>query len=133
MAKMKIIGDVCVIESLHTLADLQTLQKYAPKSLSLFETNEDGKREEIFRVCTTTGKGSIGTFGASFASESHDERKVATITMALPSDVEDAVEYVAEAVGLAIVNLNKVEAQIPAALEHVAADKAAVMANIELA
>ncbi len=133
MANIKIVGDVAVIESAFTLDELKTLQKYAPKSLSLFEADEDGKKAEAFRVGVTAGKGSIGQFGASFASASHDERKVATITMAIPTDVEDAKEYVAEAVGLAIVKLNKIEEQIPEALAQVEADKAAVMANIELA
>ena len=132
MAKIKIVGDVCVIESTQTLESIKTLEKYNPKALFLYEEDEDGKKKQVFRVCSTPGKGSIGQYGASFGSESHDGRGVATITMCLPEDIDDAKEYVADAVGLAIVRLNKVEEQFTEALAKVDADKAAVLENIEL-
>lgn len=133
MAKIKVVGDVMVVESTQTLEDIKTLEKYNPKALFLYEEDEDGKKKQVFRVCSTAGKGSIGQYGASFGSETHDGRGIATITMCLPDGVEDAKEYVAEAVGLAIVRLNKVEEQFAEALTKVEADKAAVLENIELA
>lgn len=133
MAKIKVVGDVMVIESTQTLDDIKTLEKYNPKALCLYEPDDDGKRQVVFRVASTCGKGSVNQYGAAFGSSSHDERGVATITMSLPDYVEDAREYVAEAVGLAIVKLNKVEEQFGEALAVVAADKEAVLENIELA
>lgn len=133
MAKIKVVGDVMVVESTQTLESIKTLEKYNPKALCLYEVDDDGKKQVTFRVATTPSKGSINQYGAAFGSTSHDDRGVATITMALPDGVEDAKEYVAEAVGLAIVKLNKVEEQFAEALAQVESDKAAVLENIELA
>ena len=133
MAKIKVVGDVMVVESTQTLESIKTLEKYNPRALFLYEEDEDGKKKQVFRVASTTGKGNIGQYGASFGSETHDGRGIATITMCLPDGIEDAKEYVADAVGLAIVRLNKVEEQFADALAKVDADKAAVLENIELA
>lgn len=133
MAKVTIVGDAMVVTSIAKLEDIKTLEKYAPKALSLFEKDEDGKKEEVFRVSTTTGDGSIGEFGASFASVTHDEAKLATITMCIPKGITDAKEYAAETIGKAVMALNKVEAQFKAALEGVEAEKKAVRENITIA
>ena len=132
MANIKIVGDAMVVVSSHTLEDIQTLEKYAPKALSLYEANEDGKREEVFKVCTTTGAGSVGKYGVSFSSSTHDEAKLAAVTLCIPADVEDAKEYAADQVGYAVMKLNQVEAQIPEALRQVEAERAEVLRNISV-
>ena len=132
MAKIKIVGDVYVVESTATLEDIITLEKYNPKALCLQEINDDDKKQTVFRVGSGCEEGVINQYGATFASSSHDERSVATITKKIPSWVEDAKEYVAEEVGVAIVKLNKVEEQFAAALSEVEAQKATVLENIEL-
>lgn len=133
MAKITIVGDAMVVTSTKTLENLKTLEKYRPKALRLYETNDEGKREEIFTVGTTKGTGSINQYGASFASSTHDEAKLATITLPIPAGTADAKEYAAEKIGVAITLLNKVEAQIDGALADVAADKAKVLENITVA
>lgn len=136
MAKITIAGDAYVVTSSKTLESIQTLEKYRPNALKLFETNpENGKREAVFAVGTTAGQGSINAYGASFCSVAHDGSGLATITLPLPAvpaggDVKKAV---AEAVGVAIINLNKVEAQIDAALDSVRSEKNAVMETITVA
>lgn len=47
--------------------------------------------------------------------------------------MEDAKEYAADKVGYAVMKLNKVEAQIPAALRQVEMERAEVLSNITLA
>ena len=133
MAKITIAGDAIVITSSQKLEDIKLLEKYRPKALSLFETGENGKKDEVFKVGSTTGEGGITQFGASFGSTTHDDEKFATITMSLPRGVTDAKKYVADTVGVAILNLNKVEAQFAEALAEVVAEKAAVMENITVA
>lgn len=127
MAKVTIVGDAAVITSSKTLESIKTLEKYRPKALSLY--SEDGS-EALFTVGSTVGKGSIGKYGASFGSASHDEDKFATITMEIPAGVKDAEDWAVEEIGVAINNLNKVEAQLDAALEDVAAELAEVRSNI---
>ena len=133
MAKITIAGDAVVITSTQKLEDIKLLEKYRPKALCLYETGENGKKEEVFKVGSTSGEGAISMYGASFGSTTHDEEKLATITITLPRGVADAKQYVADAVGVAILNLNKVEAQFAEALADVTAEKEAVMENITVA
>ena len=133
MAKITIVGDALVVTSAKTLEAIKTLEKYRPKALRLYETDEDGKKQEAFVVGSTKGNGSINQYGASFNGVTHDDQKLATITMQIPAGTTDAVEYAAEKIGVAIIMLNKVEAQIDEALAEVAAEKATVRENIVLA
>lgn len=133
MAKITIVGDAMVVTSTKTLENIKTLEKYRPKALRLYETNDEGKREEVFSVGTTKGSGSINQYGASFGSCTHDEARLATITLPVPADTESVKEYAADKFGVAITMLNKVEAQIDGALAEVAAEKAKVLENISIA
>lgn len=130
MAKVIIAGDALVVKSSKSLEDLKTLEEYCPKALRLVETDENGKKEEIFRVETASGRGSINRNGATFTSATHDEEGLATITVPIPADVQDVVDYAAKTVGKAVVLLNKVEEGLDAALAQVEADKAEVRSNI---
>lgn len=130
MAKITVVGDAIVITSAKSLEDIQKLEKYRPKALKLFEADENGKKEEAFRVCTVKEGGSISRHGAAFGSATRDEQGLATITMTIPQGVEDAQEYALEKIGTAIISLNKVEAQFDAALADIESDVAAVKAAI---
>lgn len=95
--------------------------------------DEDGK-EPIFAIGTTEGCGNINQVGASFGRESHDDDKYATITMVAGCATDgDIKEWVADRIGTAIINLNKLEEKLPAVLEEIAAEKAEVMSNITVA
>lgn len=131
--KITIAGDSIVVTSSKTLADIKKLEKYAPKALALVEKNDDGEKEEIFRVSSTNGTGSINQYGASFGSVTHDDKKLATITMSIPQGVEDAVKYAAEVVGKAGMLLNRVEAQFDGALKSVDDEMQQILDNIKVA
>lgn len=133
MARITIAGDAIVITSTKTLEDIKKLEKSNPKALTLFETNEDGKKEEVFTVGSTNGNGSINGFSAAFGSVTHDERKLATITMLIPSGVEDAMEYAYEKIGGSLSKLKKVEEQMGPAIANAAREKAAFMAELGVA
>jgi len=132
MAKILVAGDAVVITSSRKLEEIKELEKYLPKALFLYETDDDGKKQPVFRVCSTKGAGSISKAGVAFGSVAHDGSGLATLTAKLPDGVEDAKAYVADEYGFAVVQLNKVEAGIDAALAQVSADKAAIEANIEI-
>lgn len=127
MARIIIAGDAMVIESAHTMEDIKTLEKHSPKALALVDA--DGKTE-IFRVGTTSGKGNINTYGASFGSSAKNADKKAIITMEIPAGVTDVKAYAEETVGVAINHLNKVEAQFEAALASVKAEMEKVRSSI---
>ena len=130
MAKITIAGDVVVITSTNTLEDIKSLEKYNPGVLEL----RDEKGENvIFKVGSTKGEGDIGKFGASFGRVSHDDKKLATITVKIPEEVEDAEEYAVEEFGLYINNLEKIEKQFSGALSDVKSVKENIRNKITIA
>lgn len=131
MAKIKIAGDAMVITSSKKLEDIKLLEKYSPRALRLIK-DVDGEKEEIFSVATTTGKGSISTYGACFGSAAHDGTGLATITLEIPSDVKDAEAYAEERIGVSILRLNELEKQFDEAIAAVVTQKEEIKANIEV-
>ena len=132
MAKIVIAGDAVVVTSAMKLEDLRTIQKYRPEELIL-KGGEDGK-EPIFGIGVTDYDGSINKVGASCGRESHDGEKLATITMYVDGKYPDDIkEWVADTIGNAIINLNKLEEKLPAVLEEIEAEKANILSNITIA
>ena len=130
MAKVTIAGKAIVIASAVKLADLENLKKYKPKSLILMG-GDDGK-ESIFGVGVVPGStGKIGRNGVEFGEKNADG--FATMTILAPADVKDMKEYVADTYGASLMNLAKLEEQLPAAVAEIAAEKQAVMENINIA
>ena len=132
MAKILVAGDAVIITSSRKLEEIKELEKYNPKALFLYEEDDDGKLQKVFRAGSTSGTGVISKSGVFFAGEARDGSGLATITAQIPDGIEDAKAWVADEFGYAVVQLNKVEAGIDAALAKVAADKAAIEANIEI-
>lgn len=132
MAKIVIAGDAVVVTSSLKLEEIRTVEKYRPNELVL-KGGEDGK-EPIFAIGVTEGCGNINEVGASFGRETHDEEKLASITMCTGAGITgDIKEWVAERIGGAIIKLNKLEEKLPAVLEEIEAEKAEVMSNITVA
>lgn len=132
MAKVVIAGEAVVVTSSVKLADLRKIAKYRPEALVL-KGGEDGK-EPIFRVGVCSGSGKINKYGAEFGTETHDDAKLATITLVVSEGMSgDVREAVAESIGTSILNLNKLEATIPAILAEIDAEKGAILDNITVA
>ena len=133
MAKITIAGDAVVITSTQTLENIKALEKYRPSALTLYEENENGKRVAVFKVGSTSGNGAAGTFGISFNGVTHDDQRLATVTLPAPAGAADIKDAVAEMYGAIVLALEKVEAQIADAVAAVAAEREAVKANITIA
>ena len=127
MAQIIIAGDSMTVKSAFTLEDIKTLEKYRPKALTLYA--EDGKTE-VFKVGSTTGRGSINQYGASFGSASKDDAKNAIITLDIPSDTTDAKAFAEDKIGVAILHLNRLEEKFGEVLAGIAEEKTAVLSNI---
>lgn len=131
MAKVTIAGKVIVITSALKLEELETVKKYQPKALVLLG-GEDGK-EPIFAVGVVRGSaGKIGNVGVEFGEETQTE-KLATMTLMAPADVKDMKEYVVDKYGAALMNLAKLETNLPAVIGAIAAEKQSIMDNISVA
>lgn len=131
MAKIVVAGDAVVITSELKLEDIKTVKKYRPDALTLCG-GEDGK-EPIFTMDVASGSGSINKYGVVFGSETRDEHKLAQLTMVMPGVEKDVEEHVADKIGGAVMNLNKLEAIFPEVIAEINAEKAAIMDCITVA
>ena len=129
MSKTTIAGNSYVITSDIPAADLETVKKYRPTALTLI--NEETK-ETYFRVGIASGTSSLNDHGISFGGVTNDERRLATATLSIPPEVEDAKQYVLDKAGTALANLNKIETGITGALKDIKAEHEAISANIKV-
>ena len=127
MANTTIAGNSYVIESAVSMADLETVKKYRPSALAITDPET---QETLFKV--GLGSNSVSDYGISFGGVSNDEKKLATATLTIPHDVEDAKEYVLDKAGLALVNLGKVEDGIAKALEEIRTERNTIAGNIKV-
>ena len=127
MAKITIAGSSYVVTSAVAMADLERVKKYRPSALAITDPET---KEALFRV--GTGSNSISDYGVSFGGVSNDDGKLATATLYIPSDVEDAKEYVLDKAGLAVANLNKVEAAISEVLTEIQTERDTIAENIKI-
>lgn len=128
MSKITLNGDAVVITSALKVSDIATAAKYNPQALSLREKNEDGKFEEVFRI-SVGENGGVSRYGITFSGTSRDGKGFATVTLPFTGsdDPKAAKDEIADAYGVAIAQLNKIEAALPAALDEIAAAKKLVV------
>lgn len=133
MAKILIAGEAVVVTSALKLEDLKKVAKYRPKALYLYG-GEDGK-EPVFGVCVANhGNGTINDVGAEFANATRDDEKLACMTLVgICGAGKNIKTAVAEKIGPAVMQLNKLEATLPAVLEEIEAERQAIMDNIQVA
>ena len=131
MAKVNIAGNCYVVTSDVSMSDLETVKKYRPTALTL--VNEETK-EPFFKVGVGSTS-SVNDHGISFSGVTNDDKKLATATLPIPADSihdGDAKEYVLDKAGLALANLNKVEAGIATVLKDIKAERDTISANIKV-
>ena len=127
MAKVTIAGSSYVITSDVAMADLETVKKYRPSALAITDPET---KETLFKV--GTGSSSVSDYGISFGGVSNDEKKLATATLQITSDVEDAKEYVLDKAGLVLVNLEKVEGEIAEVLDEIRTERNSIAESIKI-
>ena len=128
MANVNIAGNSFVVTSTISMTDLETVKKYRPVALTL--TDEETK-ETTFKVGIGTTS-SVTDHGISFSGVTNDDKKLATATLSIPSDVEEAKEYVLDKAGVALANLKKVEEGITTALKDIKTERETIAANIKV-
>ena len=116
MANITIAGNSYVVTSDIPAADLETVKKYRPTALTLVD---EETKETYFKVGLSSGTSSLNDNGINFGGVTNDEEKLATATLPIPPDTEDAKAYVLDKAGLAISNLDKIEKGITTALEDI--------------
>lgn len=127
-AAATVTGNSLVVTSQMKLKDLKTVKKYRPAALRLFEKDEDGNKEEVFRiVISEEGIGKIDAFSATYGkTTSADGRALLTVL------VDDAdPEFIKDKFGPALLKLKKLEDGLAAVIEEIVAEKAAVEEQIQ--
>ena len=128
--KVTVAGDAIVITSTLPLEAIKTVAKYRPKELTLYG-GEDGK-EPLFAIGVGTN-GKVNAFGATFNAAARTDGKEAQITLFMPNGTKEVKDYISDTYGAALIALGKLEEKLPAVIEEIKAEKAAIQANIEIA
>lgn len=115
------------IASEHDVATIEKVKKYYPEALTLYK----GEGEEREPVCAiATGDfASANEYGVVFANDSISEPKVAMMGVEIPSELtsQDEVRaWVRDKFGMMLVNCNKIDQQITAALVEIRNDESAM-------
>lgn len=133
MGKISVIGDVVVIKSNLKYEDLKLVEKARPKVLDDYDM-EDGKKvlDSLFSIGTTDGNGSVTKYGITFNSAGHDGEGLAQVTVPVPAGDGDVKERVAEAYGVAVMRLAKLEEKLPAVISEIKASNKAMLDGITL-
>lgn len=126
-AGIKVLAQNAVIASGFTPEQVKEVAKYRPGAMKLFDPET---KEETFVVSISGGDGEISKFGACYGSGKTSDGK-AVISLRIP-DGKDVKEFIEETIGVAILNLQKVENQWNDALQEIATEKAAVLDSIEV-
>ena len=128
MAKITVAGDALVLSSKVRLEDYKLIAKYKPSALVL--TDEDG--DPLFRVSCGTG-GDVSEYGVVFPGATR-EGGYACVTMVfrIPEET-DIKDFIADNMGAAIINLEKIENSVPEVLRQIEAERAAVFNKIDVA
>ena len=132
MANVNIAGNSYVVTSTISMSDLETVKKYRPTALTLID---EETKETYFKVGISSGNSSLTNHGICFGGVTNDDKKLATATLPIPTDLpenQDAKAYVLDKAGMALANLNKVEAGITAALKDIRAEHETISANIKI-
>ena len=132
MSKIIAAGEAVVITSDIKMEDLKTIQANRPKALNLYETNEDGKKTCIFTICATDGKGSVSANGIAFNAVSNAGDGTACVTVCIPDGEGTVKERVAAKYGKAVMRLNELEPTLNPVISEIEAEKARMLAGIQV-
>ena len=109
MAQIKILGDSLTITSALKMEDIAKLQKFTPDALQ----QKDAEGNVIFAVKAATNTNpSFSKHGIVLTSKNSEGNASATFPLPVGIPADKKVTFVQDAFGLAIISLNKIEAQI---------------------
>lgn len=123
-AEVHVAGSAVVIASTMKPEELAVLKKYRPSALELTEGSGENKKTVYAIGLAGDGdaNGSFNAKGAMFSKRTNQAGK-ATITIAIPAEVKDPKAWAVETLGVALLNLNKLEQGLAAKVTEVAEEK----------
>lgn len=133
MANIKVLGKSLVIKSAMKKEDLDTIKKYRPDALNLYEGEGDKKDIKFSVLLAKSGNGSVDKYGVAYAPDTTDADGLAEATIVLGNVGDDLKEFIADTYGAAFKYLNALEDTLPDVIADILADKAAIMDSITIA
>lgn len=127
-ATITITGAAAVLTSAVKLDDWKRVAEFMPEELQLVDEDTE---EILFKVAVGEGPGSMNEYGVVFGSVVGTDGK-ATVTVLLDPETEDKKELVRKTVGSALLDLNKIEAEVPGMLEEIAKMEEEIDAHINV-
>lgn len=121
------------VTSKFDIATLKKVKKFRPEALVL--TKGEGKEKTPICAIMVSGKDDISKNSITFAHDSATGEKVAVLSREIPASAKTAAEirdWMRDEFGLTIVNCEKIENQIDAAMTEIEADEAAMNAAISI-
>lgn len=125
--KAEVKGNALIVTSSMKAEDLLKIKKAKPEALALTEENDGVKSMVFFVDVALGGEPCIEPEFIVFDGTTHDAEKYATATILLRGDIGDPRETVAELFGAELMKLRRLEATLPAVLETVQAEHAALL------
>lgn len=119
------------VTSKFDVATLKKVAKFRPEAMILYKG--EGKDKTPICALMVSGKDDISKSGITFAHDSATGDKVAVLSREIPAAAktpDEIREWMREEFGLTIVNCEKIEDQIDAAMGEINADESAMNAAI---
>lgn len=118
MPRININGAIATLTSTLELDGIKELMKLNPEALTVFEVDEDGKKDPVFKV--TAGEvDSIGNFGVCFAGKNRAGQAVISRTIGNIEDDEELEDLITSLFMKPFEYIHTLEETAPAALEEV--------------
>ena len=96
MANIKVLGKSLVVKSAMKKEDLETIKKYRPDALNLYEGEGDKKDIKFSVLLAKSGNGSIDKYGVAYAPDTTDADGLAEATIVLGNVGDDLKEFIAD-------------------------------------
>lgn len=134
MAKLKLIGDVVVLQSEKKYSDYELVGKYRPEALILRDESGDAE----FAVSVRESAGEITPYSVTFDSKTRDEAGYALISIPVSGiprnlDASGIKEFICDRFYTTVANVEKIEAKISSVIDEITSERNNLIGSIELA
>ena len=126
--EIKVFTNQMMVVSKFSLDELKQVAKHRPDALKLLD--KDGKPQFVVGA-SDVGTGSISKFGVEFAMTTNTDKKAALV-VALPEDLEDKKEYIADEYGAILSKVDGIEKGLEDDIKSIKYDIAETKSSIEM-
>lgn len=131
--KIKVNGNVVVLESTLKMADLSKVSKYRPEALTI-KGGKDNEQVVFTVVPAAAGHDGLTEKVACFAPALNGKASITISNIPAAAKVNDETlkGYIADTIGSAKGYVELLEASLPAVVEEIDAQRNAMMASIDM-